>query len=478
MGNIIMPHKGPQTQFLTSPADIIIYGGSAGGGKSMGLCLDACRHVAIPNYEAIMFRRTTPQLTRAGGLWDTSKLIYPHLQGHPNNQKLLWKFPANSRVSMTHIEYEKNLADHDGAQYAWIGFDELIHFPENFFWYLFSRNRSVCGVKPVIRCATNPCPESHPTGSYVRKLVDWYIADEEYEDLFGIPRGTPRPDRAGKIRYFARDEKSGEIIWVSKNWRSSDGDEPISFTFIPARLEDNHTLMKKDKKYRMSLNMLDEVERKRLKDGNWDSEYENGMFKKENFKVIRRDDLPSGLRKVRYWDLAGTEPSPKNPDPDWTAGARVCMDNSGRFFIMDMECDRLSPYGNQQLIRATAEADTINTEVYIEQEPGSAGKSMVHQYANDILRGFTCKGDRPDADKILRAKPWCALSERGMVFVVEGDWNEKFLNQVSTFPFGPKRDMVDAVSGGYKIVSNRPNIDPMGDWFHSIEKTSVQSGFE
>jgi hypothetical protein len=30
--NTIKPQDGPQTKFLSSPADIVIYGGSAGGG--------------------------------------------------------------------------------------------------------------------------------------------------------------------------------------------------------------------------------------------------------------------------------------------------------------------------------------------------------------------------------------------------------------------------------------------------------------
>lgn len=476
MSTIIRPHTGPQTAFLSSPADIVIYGGSAGGGKSMGLVLDAGRHIAVPGYEAIMFRRTTPQLRRAGGLWDTSSMVYPFLNGRPNNQELKWIFPAKSRISMTHIEYEKNLADHDGAQYAFIGFDEMIHFPEKFFWYLFSRNRSVCGVKPVIRCATNPCPRSHPTGSYVRELVDWYVADEEYEEMFGVPKGFPIPERSGVIRYLTRDN-NGKIVWVPKNWRSEDGDAPISFTFIPAKLEDNHTLMKTDKKYRMSLNMLDNVERSRLKDGNWDAEYEGGMFKEGNFKVISLNEVPRGMRLVRYWDMAGTEPSPTNKDPDWTAGALVGMNERRQLYILDMVHFQGSPYENEEIIRATAIRDGVGVEVFLEQEPGSAGKHTVYNYMNEILKGYTTGGDRPDGDKTIRAKPWCALSERGMVFVVKGDWNRAFFNEATAFPFA-KKDQVDAVSGGYKIISGRPNFDPNGEWFDHVLKDPVMSGFE
>jgi len=53
---------GPQTDFLRSPADICIYGGAAGGGKTVGLILEPLRYVRrVANFTAVFFRRTTPQ---------------------------------------------------------------------------------------------------------------------------------------------------------------------------------------------------------------------------------------------------------------------------------------------------------------------------------------------------------------------------------------------------------------------------------
>jgi phage terminase large subunit-like protein len=471
---IIAPHKGAQTRFLSTPADIAIYGGQAGGGKSYGLILDASRHIHVPNYNAILFRRTTPQIRRAGGLWDTSEMVYPYLNGHPSNQILRWTFPSTATIDMTHIEYEKNLRDHDGSQYAYIGWDELIHFPGKFFWYLFSRNRSVCGVRPVIRAATNPTPLSDPTGGWVRELVDWYISNEERSEIYGTPKGYAIPQRSGVVRYFTRDERSGEIIWVSKDWRSPEGDPPISFTFIPGKLEDNMTLMRKDRKYRQSLMMLDEVERKRLKDGNWDAEYEGGLFKAEDLIIV--DEVPKGMHIIRYWDLAGTTPSPRNPEPDFTSGGLVGW-KDGRMYILDIDEFQGSPGDVEDRIKANAERDSAGIEIYMEQEPGSAGKHTIYQYATKILQGYAVYGDRPDADKVLRAKPWCALSQHKCVFLLRGAWNRKFINQATSFPFG-KKDMVDCISGAYKILSGRPNIDPNVPFSINIPKISVLSGLE
>src|SRR6266404_7067249 len=80
----ISAQPGPQTAFLQTAADICIYGGAAGGGKTVGLILEPLRHVGrVPGFTAVFFRRTTPQITNPGGLWDESLNFYPRLGGTP-----------------------------------------------------------------------------------------------------------------------------------------------------------------------------------------------------------------------------------------------------------------------------------------------------------------------------------------------------------------------------------------------------------
>lgn len=81
----IRPHPGPQEAFLRSEADITIYGGAAGGGKSFGLLLAPLQWIHVPGFGAVIFRRTTVQVRAEGGLWDDSAEIYPALEATPEN---------------------------------------------------------------------------------------------------------------------------------------------------------------------------------------------------------------------------------------------------------------------------------------------------------------------------------------------------------------------------------------------------------
>src|SRR3954466_9514184 len=97
--NGIRPQAGPQEIFLASPADLAIYGGAAGGGKSFALLLEAARHLNNPNFGAVIFRRQSTDILKEGALWDESQPLYKAVGGTPREGKLDWSFPAGSAVS-------------------------------------------------------------------------------------------------------------------------------------------------------------------------------------------------------------------------------------------------------------------------------------------------------------------------------------------------------------------------------------------
>ena len=255
----IKPQAGKQEQFLSTAADIAIFGGAAGAGKTFGILMEPLRHINNGDFGAVFFRRTTKQIRNEGGLWDEAGKIYPLMHGQPNQSDLHYTFPSGCRVSFCHLEHEKNKLDWQGAQIPLIIFDEVTHFTEGQFWYLVSRNRSVCGVKPYIRATCNPDPDS-----FICKMVEWWLDDD----------GLPIEERSGVLRYFVRI--SGELHWADtpqelSGFKDSEGEPivPKSFTFIAAKLSDNKALMKADPSYEASLQALPDVERERLLHGNW-----------------------------------------------------------------------------------------------------------------------------------------------------------------------------------------------------------------
>ena len=146
----IAPQPGPQSRFMASPADIAIYGGAAGGGKSWALLLEPLRHVLNHNFSAVIFRRNLTQVTNPGGLWDESAKLYAPVGGRPHVQQREWRFRSGARVRFAHLEHESTVYAWQGAQIPLIGFDELTHFSRSQFFYMLSRNRTTSGMRPYL----------------------------------------------------------------------------------------------------------------------------------------------------------------------------------------------------------------------------------------------------------------------------------------------------------------------------------------
>lgn len=263
----IRPQKGFQEQFLSSKADIVIGGSGAGVGKTFGLLLEFLRHIENRKWGGVIFRRTYPQIKNEGGLWDASKNLYLNVGAQPFESNLFWRFPSGCKLKFSHLEYEKNKYDYQGAEIPFIGFDELTHFTESMFFYLISRNRSTCGIKPYVRATCNPSPDS-----WVYNLISWWIDSDGY----------PIPERSGQLRYFVKDgdtyiwgdtqdeviENSG-YVWDKLPDNINKNDYIKSITFISGSIYDNKKLLEANPQYLANLLSQDTNTKKALLDGNW-----------------------------------------------------------------------------------------------------------------------------------------------------------------------------------------------------------------
>lgn len=267
----IRPQEGFQTRFLSSSADIVFGGSGAGVGKTFALLIEPIRHIIpVKGFGAVIFRRTTPQITNEGGLWDTSVTLYNTIAKQKESSRE-WIFNNGNKLKFSHLEYDKDAYSWQGSQIPFIGFDELTHFTKKQFFYLLSRNRSVCGIKPYVRATLNPDPDS-----WVAEFIEWYI--DQYT-------GYPIKERIGKIRYFM--VSVGETVWgdtkdevyekmkpvidtlIESNPESKMEDYIKSFTFITGSIYENKELMKANPEYLANLLAQSEEEQLRLLYGNW-----------------------------------------------------------------------------------------------------------------------------------------------------------------------------------------------------------------
>lgn len=450
----IGPQPGPQTLFNGTQADIAIYGGAAGGGKSFGLLLDPLRHYKNPVFGGVIFRRTSVQIRNEGGLWDESMMLYPQFLAEPRESYLEWSFPhpTNSHkngmsMSFANLEHEKDVHNYQGSQIPWIGFDELTHFSENQFFYMLSRNRSTSGVKPRIRATCNPDPDS-----WVKTFIRWWLDDEGR---------YARADRSGKVRWFIR--LNDTIHWANSKdeiHQQFGYDEeiiPKSVTFIAAKLSDNKILMRKDPAYLGNLLAMNRVDRARLKDGDWLARASAGsLFRREWFPIV--EVVPGGwIQIIRFWDRAATRPNDINKDPDWTRGLKMYKYLDGTFVVADLKSDRDTPGQIEILVKAVATHDTTSVKIMSQQDPGSAGVSEAENFVK-MLAGYDVRTVTINKDKVTRAKPVSAQSEGGNIRVLRAPWNEAFFNELENFPEGSHDDIVDVLSGAFNAMSGGLSI--------------------
>lgn len=449
--NEIRPQPGPQEQFLASSADIAIYGGAAGGGKTYALTMELCRHADVPGFAAIVFRRLSTQITGGGSIWQESLGILSACGGVPRPHRTDWYFPSGAIVEFSHLQYQKDVTSHLSKQYCLIVFDQLEDFDEEMFWDIYGRNRSVCGVTPYTRGAANPDPNCflYKDG---KGLIAWWIDPDS---------GYPIPERSGVIRWCVRSG-DGELIWgdTIEQVREKapeicveDPDAPFSVTFIPAKLEDNPALMTKDPKYKSKLLAMQKVKRERMLRGNWKIKPSSGLyFQRGYFEMI--DAAPEKvMNRWRAWDRAATKPSPSNPDPDWTVGVKYSKLPDGRFCIEHVARDRTSPLGVERLITNTARQDGKRTKIGLWQDPGADGKAQAQHYTR-LLNGYVVKTIKASKDKVTYAEPVSAQAEAGNIVVVRGPWNDAFFNILEGFPEIGHDDDVDGLSLAHILSSN------------------------
>lgn len=367
--------------------------------------MGALQYVDHPGYSAIIFRRTYSDLILPEALMERARDWLTDTGARWAEKEKTWTFPSGATLSFGYLKSEQDRHRYKSAAFQYIFFDELTQFTRTQYLYLFSRLRRLTTDQQIplrMRSASNPGDIGHT-----------WVAER-----FVDPGHPDRP-------------------------------------FIPSQLEDNPFLDADS--YDDSLSHLDPVTRAQLRWGDWRVRPEGGMFDRANFPIVNGYDQAAD-RRVRYWDLAATD-TKQHHDPDWTCGVLMSSNShESHWTVEHVLRERVGPADVERLIRRTANRDGPNTYVAMEQEPGSAGKSVIDHYRRNILGGYAFIGVRATGSKTIRATALAGQSGAEHVRVVKARWNEPYFDELETFPMGRHDDQVDATAGAYQFLT-RPR-----DW--------------
>jgi len=276
----------------------------------------ALEFVDVKGYAAVLLRRTYADLSKPGALMDRAHQWLRGTAAKWNEQKKQWTFPSGATLTFGYLENENDKYQYQGAEYQYVGFDELTQFTESAYTYLFSRLRrlSTSDIPLRMRSASNP-------GGIGARWVHHRFVPEKF---------TPH------------DAEGNEVWW--KEGADLDGN-PTRRAFIPARLDDNPYLDRQA--YAASLNELDPVTREQLLKGDWRIVDRGDIYPMwdEKYHVIpwsafnefyRSDGIPQHWQLACFMDVGTTEGHPNVTS--WFATAPENAPLSGSVFLYRGQC--------------------------------------------------------------------------------------------------------------------------------------------
>lgn len=223
------PQSGPQMAAFVAPADVVGYGGAAGGGKS-----DLLLGIAgTQQTRSIIFRREFPRLE---GLEARSREIFnataeSRLKDRYNESLHRWELSSGATLRFAAMQYEDDKMGYQGRPYDFYGFDEVTEFSESQVRFVTAWNRTTkTGQRCRVVMTFNPPLEE--SGEWVVKYFAPWLEPTH-----------PRPAQDGELRWYAMiDGKEVERADAQPFEHGGQTVTPKSRTFFHASLKDNPIL--------------------------------------------------------------------------------------------------------------------------------------------------------------------------------------------------------------------------------------------
>lgn len=326
------PQPGPQLEAYFSEADVLFYGGAAGGGKTdlaLGLSITA-------HQRAVIFRRVYPELK---GIIERLKNL-THGMGKYNATEHVWRGVVGGKrrvIELESIQHEDDKKNQQGRDRDLHIFDEVPNFSESQVRFVIGWNRTADPAQRT-RVVLTGNPPTDPEGEWVIKMFGpWLLAEYHVtltdpltgavilgEDGQPIELGPAQP---GELRWFVVDAqgkdhavRNGTPCYV-KGVVDKDGDltlvTPKSRTFIPARVTDNEFYMRTG--YMATLQALPEPLRSQMLEGKFD---------------LKADDHPWQVIPTAWVEAAQARWTDQQPDvPQSALGVDVARGGKDRTVI-------------------------------------------------------------------------------------------------------------------------------------------------
>lgn len=250
------PLPGPQTMAYESLADIVGYGGAAGGGKTDL----ACGKAITRHKKTMILRREATQLT---GVIDRLTQLLTSRDGY-NGQDKIWRLKGR-QIEFGSVPHLDDETKYQGRPHDFLVFDEATNFLQSQVRFLLGWLRTTdAGQKCQALLTFNP-----PTSAEGQWVIEFFAP--------WLDKNHPNPAKPGELRWYATvDGKDIEAPGGEPFEHGGETITPMSRTFIPSRVTDNPYLMSTG--YMSTLQALPEPLRSQMLSGDFQAGMEDDPF--------------------------------------------------------------------------------------------------------------------------------------------------------------------------------------------------------
>jgi len=444
--NIFKPKSKAQEDFFNLEARGVFeigFGGSTNAGKTCCMIISSLMYVHIPEYRAAFFRREAAQLEKAG-LIDEAKKWYPKADPGVefNGTTKIFKFSSGAQISFNGCEAEADVKKYYGVNWHALYLEELTHFTPNQITGLLQRVRPMPGVNIPLRFRSS----TNPGGTHEDWVIDRYRPWLNKHTIEPI-KGLPFEAEDGEILYYTNLD--GKLLLSRTREKGYH-----SISYITPNIND----LSPDQEARVHGNS-DPILRAQLL-GKWGVKAEAGMYFTEDW-FKEAPATPLTKTRLRYWDLAAS-----GDKGDFLASMLVtkCKDS---YYIEDIILLKPQVHEVESIVYKQAKIDGPLVAIAIEQEGGSAGKIVAHNFETKLKalghRVYIDQktSDRTTSSKEARAGIVSPLAKEGKIYLVNNPSvirnRREFFKQVVGFPVEKHDDILDAMTGAIHVINNKYN---------------------